>query len=261
MRKKTLNNKIIASLTSYGVRINTVSTAIRSILDQTLKADKLILWLSQDEFNIDNIPDSLKQLQNSCFEILFCEDIKSYKKLIPTLKKYPNDVVITFDDDIVYKKDIIEKLVKSYKKYPNVIHCVRGHKILFEKNSKIKSYNDWELLSNDFSPGFNVFPTGGAGALYPPNCFYKDISNKNTFLNLAPCGDDIWFKAMTLKQGLKCKIVGQSNNEYMKLNYIDGTQKNGLWLNNLDEEKGNNLQIKRVFKKYNLMGLLQNSRD
>ena len=255
---QAINN--IISLTTYGTRILSVHVSIKTLLNQTLKSDKVILWLSEDEFNLENIPITLKNLLSLGLEIEFCKDLKSYKKLIPTLKKYPDHVVITFDDDIIYKNDTVEKLVEAYKREPNVVHCMRGHKIRFKKNAKIDLYNNWDMLSNDFDAGFDIFPTGAGGILYPLNCFYKDILNEDLFLNFAPYGDDIWFKAMSLKQGKKCKIVEQSNNEYMNLNYIEGTQKNALWLRNSDEKNGNNPQIKAVFEKYDLESFLNKSK-
>ena len=48
-------------------------------------------------------------------------DIKSYRKLIPTLKKYPNNMIVTADDDLIYNKDWLEKLYKAHLKYPKDI--------------------------------------------------------------------------------------------------------------------------------------------
>ena len=42
--------KVIISLTSYPARIDTVHLTIRSILRQTVQADKILLWLSIEEF-------------------------------------------------------------------------------------------------------------------------------------------------------------------------------------------------------------------
>lgn len=33
-------------------------------------------------------------------------DIKSYKKLIPTLQKYPDSIIVTADDDIIYRRHV-----------------------------------------------------------------------------------------------------------------------------------------------------------
>ena len=48
--KSKLDKKIIVSLTSYSARINTVHITIDSLLKQTFKADKIILWLAKEQF-------------------------------------------------------------------------------------------------------------------------------------------------------------------------------------------------------------------
>lgn len=245
-----MSKKIIASLTTYGTRIFTVHLTIKTILNQTKKADAIILWLAEDEFNLDNIPRTLQDMKKLGIEIGFCKDIKSYKKLIPTLKKYPNDIIITFDDDAYYKKDVIEKLVMSYDKYPKSIHCLRGHKIIFDENMMPVSYNQWESFTQDFIPGYDIFPTGLGGVLYPPNCFYKDIVKEELFMKLAPQGDDIWFKIMGLLNGYTSRVVEQENNFYAKVTLIEGTQDTALWNKNKNEESGNNLQLKNICDYY-----------
>lgn len=243
--------KIIASLTSYGSRIETVHLAIETILNQTKKADRVVLWLSKDEFSDDNLPQSLKNLSDH-IDIEYCKDIKSYKKLIPAIEKYSEEIIITFDDDLFYEDDIIEKLYQEYIKDPHCIHCVRGHKMRFDDNKNLISYNKWDYCSNNFEKGYDIFPTSGAGTLFPPNSLYKDICKEELFTKLAPTADDVWFKAMSLLNNTKCKIVKQENNKYMNLNFIEGTQDNGLCFVNIDEEKGNNKQIKQVFDHYDL---------
>ncbi len=241
------NKKLIASLTSYGKRIHSVHLAIETILNQTKKVHKLLLWLSEDEFNLDNLPKDLRNLhENHLIEIKFCKDIKSYKKLIPTLELYPDDIIITFDDDVLYDKELVEKLYEEYLKSPQTIHCARGHKILFDSNSNIMPYNKWHHVSDNFIEDYDIFPTGAGGILYPPNCFDKDITNENLFLNLAPNADDIWFKAMTLVNNRKSKILPQDNKKYANVINIDGTQENSLYYKNLYEGL-NDKYINEVF--------------
>lgn len=248
-----LNPQIIISLTTYKKRINTVHLTINTLLNQTYPIDKIILWLAEDEFTLNTIPNEVKQLQEKGLEIAFCKDIKSYKKLIPSLKLYPNDIIITVDDDAYYKKDIVEKLITSYKQYPKSIHCLRGHKMKFDSNKIPISYNQWEFLTQDFKPGYDIFPTGLGGVLYPPNCFYKDILNEELFMKLAPSGDDIWFKVMGLLNRYPSKVIEQENNFYANVTVIDGTQDVALWQQNKNEETGNNVQIRNVFTYYHAL--------
>ena len=112
LRKTERNPQIILSLTSYGRRTKTsvVYYTLVSLLNQTLQPDRIVLCLDREKWNIDNIPDKLKSLLQYGVDIEFCKDVKSYTKLIPCLKKYPNDILITVDDDIIYPSNLIETL-------------------------------------------------------------------------------------------------------------------------------------------------------
>lgn len=253
------NLNIIASLTSYGRRVQTAHLAIKTIMNQTKKADKIILWLADSEFTIDSIPRSLQNLQDEGLGIKFCKDIKSYKKLIPALTEYPNDIIITFDDDIYYKNNVIEILYDSYLKERNVIHCIRGHRIKFLPDGKVDLYNNWDMCIDSSEVSFDIFPTGAGGILYPPNSLYEDVVRDDIFMKLAPNGDDIWFKAMSLKKCVKAKVVAHEEFGYSKsLNYIENTQADALWLQNKNEDNGNDQQIKNIFFKYKLFEMLSN---
>ena len=84
-----INNYVIISLTSYPLRINYVHKTIKSLLEQTLKPKKIILWLAESEFPNKNkdLPKNLLLLKNNIVSIKYYkENIKSYKKLIPTLE-------------------------------------------------------------------------------------------------------------------------------------------------------------------------------
>ncbi len=247
-----LNRRIIASLTTHSKRINTVHLAINTIINQTRKVDKIVLSITEGEYKKNELPKELLLLKKDGLEIIFCYDIKVYEKLIPALKKYPNDLIITFDDDVLYDNTIVEKLVCAYEKEPNVIHCARGHRIRYTKDGYIRSYNAWEYCSNVFESSYDIFPTGCGGVLYFPGCFHDDVLNDKLFLKLSPKADDVWFKAMSLKKGIKCKILKQENNKYMNLKLINDTQDIGLCNTNIDEIYGNNLQIKNVFEYYNI---------
>lgn len=40
------------------------------------------------------------------------------------MKKYPEAIVITADDDIIYSEDMLEKLLKTYLKYPGKLFVI-----------------------------------------------------------------------------------------------------------------------------------------
>lgn len=240
---------IIISLTSFPARIKTVHQTIETLINQTYKPDKIILQLSEDEFpNKENdLPENLLKLGENGLIISWNKgNIKSYKKLIPTLKKYPEDVIVTVDDDILYDNQWLEKLVSAYRKNPDYIHCHRAHLVLFDRKRKILPYKKWKQKISHVEQSYNNFFTGAGGVLYPPSSLHSDVFDEQKFKELAPFADDIWFWAMAVLNGTKINVI---KDNYKFLKYIDGTQECGLYHMNLVGAK-NDEQLANVLKEY-----------
>ena len=217
-------NNIIISLTSYPARINTVNQTIESLLNQTMKADKVILWLAPEQFpnKEKDLPSQLLELKEKGLTIDWYHDIKSYKKLIPTLKKYPDAIIVTADDDNIYQPRWLEKLYNSYLKYPNDIQCHRVTKFYhdfsgFHTIAGGKEYYKDATYLNKL--------VGLGGVLYPPHCFYKDILNEELIQKLAPTNDDQWFWIQAILNNVKIRVV---ENPDIAAHYVPGTQTTGL---------------------------------
>lgn len=238
-----MSSQLIVSITSYPARINTVHFAIESILAQSLKADKVILWLATEQFpNKENdLPSNLITLKRKGLEIEWCNDIKSYKKLIPTLKKYPNDIIVTADDDNIYENKWLQKLYESYKKNPDDIHCHRITKFYYDGEFRFisggKDYYKKACFLNKV--------VGLGGVLYPPNCFYKDILNEKLFMKLAPTNDDIWFWLQAVLNNRKVRVI---KSPLISANYTPNSQQFGLFNIN---DKGENLFWKDFYNMLN----------
>jgi uncharacterized protein YkuJ len=249
---KYFDEEVIVSLTTYSIRVNTVHLVIESLFQQIIKANRIILWLDENEFKeIKDLPFALTRMQERGLEIKFYKNIKSYKKLIPTLKEYPNQIIITVDDDIMYPVDFIEKLLNNYKKNSRRIYYYRGYSIQYTKE-KILPYRNW--INKESNNLLLNFPTGVGGVLYPPNCFHSDVLNEEKFMNLCPKGDDIWFKVMSLLNNIECKKV-YTDNFGERFLPIDSTQKIALWIANVQNGE-NDIQIENVFKEYKIIDKL-----
>ena len=74
------DEKIIVSLTSFPARIDCVGYSIKSLFNQTVKPDRIILWLATEQFENQEMPELLETLKSKGLEIRFCEDLKSHKK-------------------------------------------------------------------------------------------------------------------------------------------------------------------------------------
>ena len=121
--KKNNNERLIISMTSWKMRIENVPAVIESILRNTKLPDKIVINLSETEFHNkqDDLPDGLlKLVTNENIEINWVyENQKAFKKIIPTMQKYPNDLILAIDDDYLYPTDFIETFIEAHKKHPN----------------------------------------------------------------------------------------------------------------------------------------------
>jgi glycosyltransferase involved in cell wall biosynthesis len=243
---------IVISLTTYSQRIQTVHATIQSLLNQSLSVDKIILWLDKDEINFDRLPVELKALVSDKFEIKFCPNYKSYKKLIPTLELYPEATIITFDDDIDYPQDQVEKLVNTHFENPeNVItSCARNINV---KDGELLPYSEWKHTFKEQvgKPLLSLIPIGVGGVLYPAGSLHKEVMNREAFIKLAPHGDDLWFKCMTLINDRKVIAINHGYN--LSNNQIDGTQNVGLWQTVNEGTDSNYEQMSQIMAEYSVV--------
>ena len=246
--------KIVVSLTTFSKRLFEVFLPIESIMQQTVKANHIILWLQEDWQDII-LPKYLQNQIGRGLEIGFCKDIKSYKKLIPTLKKHPDDIIVTIDDDIIFAPDMLENLLLSYQKHPQFIHTNRAHIIKMKEDGTPDKYIDWERDTNKVGASNLVFPTSGAGTLFPPHSLSSEVFNEDVFMSICPLADDIWIKAMSLLKGTQCcKILSHDPSFFFNPN----NQDIALFHENLFNGK-NDEQFHSVFSTYHLYEKLSQS--
>ncbi len=200
--KKFHSPKLIVSLTTFPARISRVWIVIESLLRQTHKPDEIILWLSKDQFDsIDKLPKKLRKQQKNGLDIRLCSgDLKSHKKYYYTLQQYPEDFLITVDDDIIYHTTMIAELVELNKKYPRSICCHRASYIK-TKNDKILPYLDWGVINSKQGPSYNIFQTSGGGTIYPPHSLHCEVLNDKVFKQNCFYADDVWLNIMSQLNG------------------------------------------------------------
>ncbi len=218
---------IIVSLTSFPARIKKVHFVIENLLTQTIKPDKLILWLSDSEFpnREKDLPESLLRLREFGLTISWCEYMRSFQKLIPTLREYSNDIIITLDDDFYYPQNIIEDLYSAYLKNPSYIYANRTWRG-YIKNSEFNMVSTNTMFTTKFpEPSYYNLLMGYGGVLYPPHCLDPEVLNIQKFREIIPTHDDVWFWAMSVLGKTKtCQVRGYD----LSICTIEDTQQFGL---------------------------------
>ena len=252
------DEEVVVSLTTYGDRIHDVHLAIESIMQQTMLPNRIVLWLAEDEFQGKALPVALRMQQERGLEIAYCEDLRSYKKLIPSLRRFPEACIVTVDDDVAYNPDFIEKMVRAHKEYPTDICASRIHRIVLDAAGKPAPYLEWQLCVEKCPKENNLaFFTGCGGILYPPGCLPEEVFNQDVYMEICSSADDVWFNAMRLLNGVKVTKVFSISpvGDFMDLPSACITP---LRINNC--ETGNDDAIEAVFGRYGLFEKLTESK-
>ncbi len=196
---------VIVSMTSFPAAITYAAGAVRSILDGSVLPDKLVLYLTFSQFGEAGIPQELRELseRNPIFEIRnYDRDIRSYRKLIPALRDFPDAVIVTVDDDVAYHRNMLRSLLQLHELRPDAVLAHRAKRIKpglpYRKWSKYRWYS---FLFKRIHCGFGNIQTGVGGVLYPPHSLKTEMLDVDLFTKIAPTTDDIWFWAAAVADG------------------------------------------------------------
>lgn len=218
--------KVIASLTTFPERIDSVWITISCLMNQTVVPRRIILWLASDQFADRRLPHKIIALQKQGLEIRYCDDLKSHKKYYYAMHENPEVNVITFDDDVFYPSWTVEKLIKKHEQFPMAIVCNWAHRITFERD-KIAPYEKWEKGVGGYNekPTHELAQIGYEGVLYPKNCLDIRVFDKTKIFEIAPTADDLWLKAMAYLH--RTKVVRTDENRIPFFTILS-TQDSGL---------------------------------
>lgn len=253
--------ELIVSLTTIPERLGTVAWCLDSLLRQSLKPDQLILWLSESSepgrpvINQTSLPTNLLRLVPRGLEIRWCKDIRSYRKIIPTMRAHPAALIVTADDDIFYPRCWLKTLYEAYQKEPEYVHCHRAHLMKYDAAGVAMPYQQWDMLATGYQgPSFDLFPTSGGGALYAPGHLHHEMLNDDAFMRLCPNADDVWLKAMSILANVPCKKVAPITFPLIEVRIPNNRTlcSENVTLN------GNDVQIKAVADRYGVFGKVAN---
>ncbi|WPL46855.1 hypothetical protein [Sphingobacterium bambusae] len=241
--------KVIVSLTSFPGRINRVWIVIECLLRQTCMPDKIILYLSVEQFpnGLSSVPKNLrKYCQKDMLKIEFVsDDLRSHKKYFYALQQFPEDLIITVDDDIYYPEHVVEELLNLHVRYPEAICSLRAYSVA-KLDGELLPYRNWKKVYSFQEPTSDLFHTSGAGTLYKKSFFSDEVFNQNVFKKFCFHADDVWLNIMAQIQGTKTvkseyfsNLLPISSNSF-KLS--EGNVADG----------GNDIQLRSLLQYYNI---------
>lgn len=267
--KRRSTEKVIVSFTSHPGRISSVHLTVESLLKQKSKPEKILLWLSKEQFpgmEKDLPKDLLDLTQNSIFEIRWADDdFAPHKKYLYTVKEYPDHPFIIVDDDVIYDENLVGKLMDSYRRYPDCISCMRANLMMFRSDGNPRIYDKWVLdykVLQDI-PSYQLLPTGVGGVLYPPHSLPEETFDQEAIKETCLYCDDLWLKIMAVSNGYRT-VVPRERCEYEQ---IPGTQETALWRKNVHRNNNDvSLELileyfdKNIGDKMELLGKMRKDR-
>jgi len=221
---------VTVTLTTYGSRINAVSLVIESLGYQTLKPQRIILWLDEDEYCDDNLPLSIKSQILRGLEVRFCPNYGSYKKIIPMVQKNQQENFITVDDDFYYPVDFIELLYKYWLLNKDKVIAFRGHEIR-RRGVKALPYKKWNMEITDPCRPKDFFLTTGGGAFFGAGLLPSSEFDFEYIVKLSPNADDIWVNVLLRK--LNVEVFQVKDQRPFRRRFVDVYDHDiGLYLDN-----------------------------
>lgn len=233
------DRRVIVTLTSYPPRMNTIWMTLRSIFGQSRLPDKIVLYLAKSDFpnREADLPNSLKDMLWHDFEIRWVdEDLKPHKKYYWAFRDFPDDLVVTIDDDLVYRRNMIETLLACHAAHPDAIVASRTHLIMFNEDGSLKPYDQWIFEAPHYHeklvgrPSMRLFATTGAGTLFDPKLFPPMTYDADLIKGHCLSADDVWLKVVETVAGVP--VVAATADQLLE--YVPDTQHVALCHDNLD---------------------------
>ena len=243
------DNHYVISMTTIPSRKKRIKDNIESILGQSWQGFYKYCINIDDNLSEEDYAfyESLKELDER-IEINICDNKwRSCNKLLPTLKKYPDDVIITVDDDFLYPKDSIKYLIKKHNEKPD---CIITHEInpIIVKDGKFEMYvNSMDLKLEQIEYGKYLSNC----CLFPPHIFDgTDLFNYEKMMQATNgTHDELWFWVNSTIKG--ARVIGLNYVHDFGINMIKDSHSDGYQLCDINGNESNvyeyNNRIKRMY--------------
>lgn len=221
-------------MTSYPARINAVGVTMLSILEGSLRPDLIVCNLSIPEFpnRINDLPPDLQLMAKlPCIQFNWVSrNTKQFKKIIPTLDLYPNAVIISVDDDLIYPGNFLRTIVSDYNRYQGRYPITCGHFI---------DYNYYRAKPSHH----------GSFSLVTRSMFGKNYARMKELIS-THLWNEIWFDDplytyAIMDNGLEYKLGSFNGFEYKKRFQVDGVSNKNEF-----RRHGEHVFLQSIFKEY-----------
>lgn len=221
----TASNTIV-SLTTTPIRIQKIWPTLNSILLQSVKPEKIYLWIPKKYKRFPNktihtLPAFI--LNNPLIHAEFIDtDYGPGTKLLPCLKTAAlhDKKIIVIDDDRIYPRHLIKLFLHYEQLNPSSAIGISGRIVSKDAMyNPIYCLNKTEITLVDILLGYNAY-------LIKPIFFSTDVFNYPVNLASAFFEDDVWISGNLQKRGIRRLIIKSKPSEQNIL--LDNKKTSGL---------------------------------
>ena len=230
-------------MTTWPPRFAVAQQAMSAIVEQVKEANLQervhpVLVVSEEEVCFSKTRKEACELMDEMTwlgveVIIDSGNIRSHKKLMPTLEKYPNNPILVVDDDNAQCKGWLQTFICDHEQHPNDI-------IYGQSLSRVALYGDKIVeirvplsFENAGKVTYNNKPANGAaGTLYPVHTFTDPrFFDRDLFMRLSPTSDETWQWAFAKIAGKTFRQLSGFNIPFM----LSALPDSALWHLNKDK--------------------------
>lgn len=194
--------RLVVTLTTIPSRAGTLGVTLRSLLDQSVTADRIVVaWPDRCLRSGEAYPDpSLPQ----GVELIRCRDEGPATKLLGALKQEADAVLVVVDDDVIYPRDFLATLLDAHRADRKAAHGWRGW--------QLEAGRDPRDLRHVFATGIRQpvdvdILLGTWGYLLPPGALDDAVHDFADWPSELRWVDDVWISGHLARRGVRRSVV------------------------------------------------------
>ncbi len=195
--------RVVVTLTSIPERAEGLAPVLRSLLDQTSPADRIVLnWQSAALATGEAYPPPPPAPAG--VDVIRRRGSGPATKLLPTLLDEPEAVLVVVDDDVIYPVDFIETMLKAHRDDPGAALGYRGWRL--QAGLKPRNFEHVFGTALDRAEPADVL-IGTWGYLIPPGALDHAVQDFTGWPLALQWVDDVWIAGHLARRNVPRKVI------------------------------------------------------
>lgn len=197
--------RVVVTLSTIPARAAALAPVLRSLLDQTEPADRIILNLPPTSRSSGTAyPDPAGLNLPRGVDVLRGPDEGPATKFLDTLRVEPQALIVVVDDDVIYPRDFLANLLRAHRDWPGHALALRGVRLV---DGVAFPELDHLMCSAIEMPQPVDLVFGTWGYLLPGGLPADEIADFSGYPEALRWVDDVWISGHLARIGVPRKVV------------------------------------------------------